>query len=105
MYQISINCIQTISNTSFFVVFTIISFYNERTILVLVNTIELTAVKTALLIKDAHGLQYTFVIPAIAIFCSAVYAFLFMPETHGLTLKEIGKIYAEDGKEIPVSPK
>ena len=57
-----------------------------------------------MLIKDAHGLQYTFVIPAIAIFCSAVYAFLFMPETHGLTLKEIGKIYAEDGKEIPVSP-
>ena len=62
----------------------------------LVNTIELTAVKTALLIKDSCGLQYTFVIPAIAIFCSAVYAFLFMPETHGLTLKEIGKIYTEE---------
>ena len=62
----------------------------------LVNTIELTAVKTALLIKDSCGLQYTFVIPAIAIFCSAVYAFAFMPETHGLTLKEIGKIYTEE---------
>ena len=68
----------------------------------LVNTIELTAVKTALLIKDGSGLQYTFVIPAIAIFCSAVYAFVFMPETHGLTLKEIGSIYAEKGKEVMV---
>ena len=68
----------------------------------LVNTIELTAVKTALLIKDGNGLQYTFVIPAIAIFCSAIYAFIFMPETHGLTLKEIGSIYAEEGKEVMV---
>ena len=67
--------------------------------MVLVNTIELTAVKTALLIKEGNGLQYTFVIPAIAIFCSAIYAFIFMPETHGLTLKEIGGIYAEEGKE------
>ena len=62
----------------------------------IVTTIELSAVKTALVIKDNFGLQYTFVIPAIAIFCSALFAFLFMPETHGLTLKEIGKIYTED---------
>ena len=77
--------------------------FGHRTILVLVNTIELTAVKTALLIKDGSGLQYTFVIPAIAIFCSAVYAFIFMPETHGLTLKEIGSIYAEKGQRAMVS--
>ena len=60
------------------------------------TTIELTAVKTALLIKEECGLQYIFVIPAIAIFSSALFAFLFMPETHGLSLKEIGKIYTEE---------
>ena len=69
----------------------------------LVNSVELIAVKTALLIKETYGLQYTFVIPAIAIFCSAVWAFLFMPETHGRTLKEIGSLYADKGNEDMVS--
>ena len=58
------------------------------------------AVKTALLIKDEHGLQYTFVIPAISILCSGIFAAFFMPETHGLTRKEIGTIYAEGEKEV-----
>lgn len=69
----------------------------------LTNSVELIAVKTALLIKENYGLQYTFVIPVIAIFCSAVWAFLFMPETHGRTLKEIGSIYSEKGNEAMVS--
>ena len=71
----------------------------NRTILVLVNTIELTAVKTAILIKESYGLQYTFLIPAVAILCSAIYAALFMPETHGLERKEIAKIYADPERE------
>ena len=93
--------------SSKFHLFSFLFFYNntfgQRTILVLVNSVELIAVKTALLTKETYGLQYTFVIPAIAIFCSAVWAFLFMPETHGRTLKEIGSIYAEKGNEAKVS--
>ena len=58
------------------------------------------AVKTALLIKDAYGLQYTFVIPAISVLCSAIYAAMFMPETHGLTRKEIRNIYAGGETEV-----
>ena len=75
-------------------------FPRERTILVLVNGIGLASVKTALLIKDSYGLQYTFVIPAIAMLCSAICAAIFMPETHGLTRREIAKIYAEGDKEL-----
>ena len=66
----------------------------------LVNSIELTAVKTALLIKDEHGLQYLFVIPAVAILASAIWAAVFMPETHGLSLKEIGKLYSPGKQEV-----
>lgn len=64
------------------------------------NSIELTAVKTALLIRDEHGLQYVFVIPAMAILTSAIFAAIFMPETHGLSLKEIGAIYSEGESEV-----
>ena len=63
-------------------------------IFVIVNSVELTTVYTALLIKERHGLQYVFVIPAIAIFLSAIWAAMFMPETHGLSLKQIRMIYA-----------
>ena len=63
-------------------------------IFVLVNSLEITAVKTALLIRDEYGLQYLFVIPGVAILLSAIYAALFMPETHGLSLKEIAGIYS-----------
>ena len=62
----------------------------------MVNSIELTAVRTALLIRDNHGLQYLFVIPAVAILASAIYAAIFMPETHGLSLQEIGEIYSKE---------
>ena len=65
-----------------------------------VNSIELTAVKTALLIRDEHGLQYVFVIPAAAILLSAIFSGLFMPETQGMTLQEIAKIYAPDKFEV-----
>ena len=60
----------------------------------------MTAVKTALLIRDNHGLQYLFVIPAVAILASAIYAGLFMPETHGLSLNEIGSIYTKADVEV-----
>lgn len=46
------------------------------------------------MIKEKYGLQYTFVIPAVAILLSAIYAAIFMPETHGLTRKEIGEKFA-----------
>ena len=65
-------------------------------IFVIINTLELAAVKTALLIKEHHGLQYLFLIPAIAITASAIFAERFMPETHGLTLEEIRNIYSEN---------
>ena len=65
-----------------------------------VNSIELTAVKTALLIRDEHGLQYLFVIPAVAILLSAMFSGLFMPETQGMTLQEIAKIYSPDKVEV-----
>ena len=58
-----------------------------------VNCIEMVAVKTALLIRDDYGLQYLFIIPAIVIMLSAIYAAIFMPETHGLSLKQIGLLY------------
>ena len=66
----------------------------------LVDSIELTAVKTALFVRDNHGEQYLFVIPAGAILASTIYAALFMPETHGLSLHEIGKIYSKENIEV-----
>ena len=74
-----------------------------RAIFVTVNSIELTAVKTALLIRDEHGLQYLFVIPAVAILLSAIFSGLFMPETQGMTLQEIAKIYSPDKVEVNIS--
>ena len=71
-----------------------------RAIFVTVNSIELIAVKTALLIRDEHGLQYLFVIPAVAILLSAIFSGFFMPETQGMTLQEIAKIYAPDRYEV-----
>ena len=58
------------------------------------------AVKTALLIRDEHGLQYLFVIPAVAILASLIFAAMFMPKTHGLSLKEIGAIYSNGEMEV-----
>ena len=71
-----------------------------RAIFVTVNSIELTAVKTALLIRDEHGLEYLFVIPAVSILLSAIFSGLFMPETQGMTLQEIAKVYAPDKVEV-----
>ena len=62
----------------------------------LVNSLGMVSVKTALLIRDKCGLQYVFVMPAVAILFSAIFAALFMPETHGLSLKEITAIYSVD---------
>ena len=70
-------------------------------IFVIVNSVELTTVYTALLIKDKYGLQYVFVIPAVAIFLSAIWAAIFMPETHGLSIKQIRMLY----KSSPNEPK
>ena len=53
----------------------------------------MAAINTALLICEKHGLQYFFIIPAVVIFMSAIFAAIFMPETHGLSLKAIGEIY------------
>ena len=58
------------------------------------------AVKSTLSISDDHGPQYLFVISAVAILISAVYATLFMPETHGLTLENIQKIYVKEAIEV-----
>ena len=63
-------------------------------IFVIVNSVELTTVYTALIIKERYGLQYVFVIPAVAILLSAVWAAILMPETHGLSLKQIRSIYS-----------
>ena len=60
----------------------------------------MAAIKTALLICEKHGLQYLFVIPAAAISISAIFAALFMPETHGLSLKAIGEIYTNVEAEV-----
>ena len=69
-------------------------------IFVLVNTLELAAVKTALLVCEQLGLQYMFLIPAMAISASAVFAERFMPETHGLKLEEIRNIFLENSEKV-----
>ena len=78
-------------------------------IFVIVNSVELTTVYTALLIKEKYGLQYVFVIPAIAIFLSGIWAAFLMPETHGLSLKQIRAIYSaksrSDGQDTKLKIK
>ena len=64
------------------------------------NTLELAAVKTALLVCEQLGLQYMFLIPAMAISASAVFAERFMPETHGLKLEEIRSIFLENSEKV-----
>ena len=64
------------------------------------NSVVIIMVKTALLIRDELGLQYLFVIPAMAILSSLVFAAMFMPETHGLSLKEIGAIYSKGESQV-----
>ena len=66
------------------------------------NIFGLIAVQTALLINDTHGLQYVFFIPVGAIVLSILLAGFFMPETHGLSMEEIRKIYIKEGDEEPV---
>ena len=60
----------------------------------------MAAVKTALLIRDEYGLEYLFVVPAVAIFLSAIHSALYMPETHGLSLKQIERIYSKEEVEV-----
>ena len=81
------------------VVKTSISIYFSM-IFVLVNTLELAAVKTALLVCEQLGLQYMFLIPAMAISASAVFAERFMPETHGLKLEEIRNLFLENSEKV-----
>ena len=60
------------------------------------NSVGTASLKTVLRIKENCGIQYVFMIPAIAILSSAIIAAIFMPETHGLTLKEIGELYSTE---------
>ena len=57
--------------------------------------------KTVETINDNCGVQYVFVIPVIAIFLSGIFAAVFMPETHGLDLIEIRKLYSDEVSKIP----
>ena len=61
----------------------------------LVNTVGLVLMRTVETINDNCGIQYVFVIPVIAIFASGIFAAIFMPETHGLSLMEIRKLYVD----------
>ena len=63
----------------------------------------MAAIKTALLTCEKHGLQYLFIMPVVAILISAIYAAFFMPETHGLSLGDIGEIYANVQDEVNMS--
>lgn len=74
-------------------------------IFVIVNSVELTTVYTALIIKEEYGLQYVFVIPAIAISLSGIWAAFLMPETHGLSLKQIRSIYSRKSESNHQSTK
>ena len=71
-----------------------ISNVGNTIVFVIVNSVGLSTVYTALLIKEKYGLQYVFVIPAISILLSLIWAAIFMPETHGLSLKQIRTIYS-----------
>ena len=63
-------------------------------IFTLVNSIELVVIKTTLYISDTFGVTGVFLINWIAIFASTIVGLLFMPETNGLSLKQISRIYS-----------
>ena len=71
-----------------------ISNVGNTIVFVIVNSVGLSTVYTALMIKERYGLQYVFIIPAISILLSFIWAVIFMPETHGLSLKQIRAIYS-----------
>ena len=58
------------------------------------------AIQTALVINETHGLLYVFVMPAGAVAGSIIIAAIFMPETQGLSLDEIRKIYGKSAVKL-----
>ena len=64
-------------------------------VFILSNILGFIAIQTALAINETHGLLYVFVMPAGAVAASIVIAAIFMPETQGLSLDEIRKIYGK----------
>ena len=62
---------------------------------ILSNIFGLIAVQTALVINKNFGLYCVFIIPAGAIVASMILAGIFMPETHGMSMAEIKKIYGK----------
>ena len=53
-----------------------------------------------LVINETHGLLYVFVMPAGAVAASTIIAAIFMPETQGLSLDEIRKIYGKSDVKL-----
>ena len=68
-------------------------------VFVISNLGGIVALQSALVIDKQHGLPYVFFMPAAAIVGNIVIAFLFMPETFGLTIEEVREIYGEKAKD------
>ena len=69
-------------------------------VFILSNICGFIAIQTALAIKDTFGLAYVFVMPVGAVAASIFVASIFMPETQGLPLEDIRKIYGTLNVEI-----
>ena len=67
----------------------------NTTVFILSNILGFIAIQTALVINETHGLLYVFIMPAGAVAGSIIIAAIFMPETQGLSLDEIRKIYGK----------
>ena len=72
----------------------------NTTVLILSNILGFIAIQTALVINETHGLLYVFVMPAVAVAASTIIAAIFMPETQGLSLDEIRKIYGKSDVKL-----
>merc|ERR1712150_62656 len=74
-------------------------------VFILSNLGSVIAAQTALSINEAYGLPYVFFIPASAVIGNIILAAIFLPETYGLTMEEIGQIYGgkidKPKEEIP----
>ena len=69
-------------------------------VFILSNICGFIAIQTALAIRDTFGLAYVFVMPVGAVAASIFVAAIFMPETQGLSLEDIRKIYGTSDVEI-----
>ena len=69
-------------------------------VFILSNILGFIAIQTALAISETHGLLYVFVMPAGAVAASILIAGIFMPETQGLSLDEIRKIYGKSDVQL-----